>query len=104
MSEEEATELGAKLTEISKAAHANLEGARQLLASRSRDAKGEDGHKDQYKSLQSKLADITIRYSKSKKVAKEHEDRYIAKKVVGEAEAMLKEMDEKVQQITDAGA
>merc|ERR1712217_993596 len=104
MDEATANELCAKIVEISKVAQTEMGKAKKLMEARNKEIKEGDALKEQLKTLSTRLADAQKDFSKHKRVAKEQEDKYTAKKVIAEAEEMISNLQENFHKLTESGA
>lgn len=94
MSAEDAAEFCEKLIAQLKGCHASAEEAKTFLAARFKDAKGNAVHTETLEKLQVRLKEATVELAKHRKVASLHEQKYVAKKLLGQANEQISKAEE----------
>jgi len=110
LSAEEAGAICEKLASLEKAAQTKVEEARKFINERKRDvgtSKGGAGDKtvtEQLAKLQTRLSSVTQDLSKAKKTASEHEQKFVARKLILEATDMLKDAEREIEKAEEVAA
>jgi len=98
LSAEEASEHCKKLSAVEKGAQEKLDSARSLVESLRRNSRDKltSDQSQTLTGLTKRLSEAQVEMAKAKKIAGEYEQAFVAKKLVGDAEVMLKEMQEEI--------
>lgn len=99
-----ATDVCEKLAALESDATTKMNEARTFLSERQKDARGSSAHEEQLKKLQSRMAAVQVELTKAKKTASEHEQKFVAKKLLTEASDMVKEVENEVEKVTVTSA
>lgn len=89
LSNEDASALCDKVAELAKSSQAKLDEARQLLGARQKDAKTMTTTAEAVQKLALKLAEIGKDLAKASKIHRDHEAKFVASKLLKEAQAQL---------------
>jgi len=103
MTSEQVKPICEKASELAKKAQAVLDEARTFLAMRAKDC-NIPSLKDALKTHQTKLSEVTAAQVKAKKAISEQEQKFIGKKLLGEAEELVNGLEAEVKAAEEACA
>lgn len=104
MPADEAQALHEKIAELAKVAQERADDTRLFFANRQKDAKGNPTLTEMVLKQQVRINEVNKAFAAAKKVYADHEQKYVAKRLLQEAEKLMNDLEAAVKKATDASA
>eukprot|EP00928_Gymnodinium_smaydae_P013903 TRINITY_DN15043_c0_g2_i4.p1 TRINITY_DN15043_c0_g2~~TRINITY_DN15043_c0_g2_i4.p1 ORF type:complete len:1469 (-),score=473.54 TRINITY_DN15043_c0_g2_i4:347-4753(-) len=101
---EAASAICEKFSSLDVSAKAKLQQVRSVLAERQKDVRGHQQHEETLKKLQARMSNLEVDLSKARQAASEHEQKFVSRKLLSEAEDLMKEVEAQVTKVTSQAA
>lgn len=93
-----------KIAQLATVAQELIDASRTMLTSRQRDAKGNAGLTEMVTKLAARFGEVNKNFVAGQKVYSNHEQKYVAKRLVQQAEDLIASLEATVKKATDACA